>query len=90
MGRIKDIIDKYYKEIADHMLSCKDKKDYINKDMEQSSYHYPYYDYYNTIFYNMLDNVGIAAEMTVCDNGKFHFIDFFEGHFFIDFGSIGV
>ena len=89
MGRIKGIIDNRYKEIADHLRSRKNNKDYFNKakarDSKKFQHHISEFDDCNETFYIMLKEVKETAEMNICHDKLF---DFFNGHFFIDFNCI--
>ena len=89
MGRIKDIIDNRYKEIADRLRSRKNNKDYFNKAKARNSKKFPHhiseFDDCNETFYILLKEVKEAAEMNIRHDKLF---DFFNGHFFIDFNSI--
>lgn len=87
MGQIKDIIDKRYKEIADKLISHKDKYYFDAKAPDSESFPHPVseFDDCNEIFYIMLEEVSKCAELHIDRGGLF---DFFGGHFFIDFGGI--
>lgn len=82
MGRIKDIIDNRYKEIADRLRSRKNNKDYFNKAKARDSKKFPHhiseFDDCNETFYIMLKEVKETAEMNICHDKLF---DLFNGHF---------